>query len=94
MPKVYIQNKTYTVNYGSILSDLLLKENFYIERPCGGNGKCKKCKVLINGKEELSCQFIVQEDITVELIQNEKTLSKTEFKVNEKYSFSIFEINL
>ena len=84
MPKVYIQNKTYTVNYGSILSDLLLKENFYIERPCGGNGKCKKCKVLINGKEELSCQFIVQEDITVELIQNEKTLSKTEFKENEK----------
>ena len=27
---------------------------------CGGNGKCGKCKVVINGKEVLACKTAVE----------------------------------
>ena len=32
---------------------------------CGGNGKCGKCKVVINGKEVLACKTAVDRDMTV-----------------------------
>lgn len=35
------------------------------EAPCGGHGKCGKCKVLINGKETLACRTYIDEDMIV-----------------------------
>ncbi len=35
------------------------------EAPCGGNGTCKKCLVLVDGQEVLSCQTSVTGDHTV-----------------------------
>lgn len=32
---------------------------------CGGNGKCGKCKVRIDGKEVLACQTVIDRDMTV-----------------------------
>ena len=32
---------------------------------CGGNGKCGKCKVVIDGKEVLACKTAVDRDMTV-----------------------------
>lgn len=43
----------------------VLAEIISCERPCGGHGKCGKCKVLVNGREELACSYIVRSDIEV-----------------------------
>lgn len=32
---------------------------------CGGNGKCGKCKVIIDGKEVLACRTVIDRDMTV-----------------------------
>ena len=37
------------------------------DAPCGGNGKCGKCKVTVDGQEVLSCQYTVESDITMQL---------------------------
>ncbi|MCL2759244.1 MAG: ASKHA domain-containing protein [Treponema sp.] len=43
----------------------------FVETPCGGNGTCQKCLVVINGKQVLICQTAVPgEDITVEVKNN------------------------
>ncbi|MDO4339900.1 MAG: ASKHA domain-containing protein [Eubacteriales bacterium] len=35
------------------------------DAPCGGNGKCRKCKVLIDGSPALACRIRVEHDMTV-----------------------------
>lgn len=35
------------------------------DAPCGGHGKCGKCKVIMNGQEVLACKTMVSEDMTV-----------------------------
>jgi len=35
------------------------------DAPCGGQGKCKKCKVIINGEPALACQTKITSDILV-----------------------------
>ena len=52
---------------GSKLSDILAGNGFYIDMPCGGNGTCGKCRVSINGREELACRYKVMSDISVVL---------------------------
>lgn len=32
---------------------------------CGGNGKCGKCKVIIDGKEVLACRTVIDRNMTV-----------------------------
>lgn len=45
----------------------LRKEGVFLDAPCGGNGKCGKCRVLADGKEALACRTVIDADITVEL---------------------------
>ena len=49
----------------SILMDVLQTHGIYLDAPCGGNGKCGKCKVLINGTEALACETVADRDMTV-----------------------------
>lgn len=37
------------------------------DAPCGGAGTCGKCKILVDGQEMLSCQALVEGDMTVVL---------------------------
>ena len=37
------------------------------DAPCGGAGTCGKCKIVVDGQEVLSCQFLVEKDVTVVL---------------------------
>ena len=39
------------------------------EAPCGGHGSCGKCKVQVDGIEQLACQTVVDHDMTVLLPQ-------------------------
>ena len=44
------------------------------DKPCGGKGSCKKCRVTANGKEVLSCQTYVNSDTLIEYVIKEQTL--------------------
>lgn len=77
MHKVVIDGKTLTVNTDTLLSEVLIKENKDVNHLCGGKGTCKKCLILVNGKEELSCQYKITSDITVELKKSGEILSET-----------------
>ena len=36
-----------------------------VSAPCGGQGKCGKCRVLVDGEEKLACAVTVDRDMTV-----------------------------
>ncbi|MDO4939854.1 MAG: ASKHA domain-containing protein [Lachnospiraceae bacterium] len=57
-----------------LLSEVLENAGYVLPHPCGGRGVCAKCKVLINGSSELSCQYRLTdgEDITVTLPDSEE----------------------
>lgn len=77
MFKVTVNGKVLYAEKGVRLSDLLIESGEHLEHPCGGRGTCKKCTVTVNGKEELSCKYIINSDITVVLPQKEEILSET-----------------
>ena len=70
--KVNINGKTVLVKEGTILSDIL-----DIEKPCGGHGKCGKCKVAVNGREVLACRYTVTSDIEVKTKESGGIYSET-----------------
>ena len=57
---------------GEILSDVILKNGYETEHPCGGRGTCGKCRVRVNGEEVLSCTYRIKSDITVDLPEVKK----------------------
>lgn len=61
------QKKSITVPAGANLLKALREAGLAPDAPCGGNGKCGKCNVTIDGQEILSCQYAVESDITVQL---------------------------
>ncbi len=67
-----INGKTVCARVGTVLSDIL-----DIEKPCGGRGTCGKCKVKINGKDALACQYIIESDIEVETYEKSEIVSET-----------------
>ena len=62
--------KTVTAKSGEILSDTLRREGIAVDMPCGGNGSCHKCRVIVDGREELCCRYKVTGDISVTLSAN------------------------
>jgi len=61
---------------GTLLSNAAKSAGVFIDSPCGGNGTCGKCTVLLecDGKQShvLACQTIIEHDCTVTLTyQNE-----------------------
>lgn len=70
--KVTINGSVVLAAAGTTLSDLL-----DIEKPCGGHGTCGKCKVKVNGREELACRYVLQSDVEVETYEKSEILSLT-----------------
>lgn len=77
MHKVTIDSEIHYIKNGTVLSDVLIKSGKKVDHPCGGRGTCKKCTVVIEGKEELSCQYIIRSDISVSLNKNGDIISET-----------------
>lgn len=73
--KIYIINTDQTVKapWGSNLLEALRKEGLPVEAPCGGRGTCGKCKVKVDGQEQLACRQTVDRDMAVELPRIRKT---------------------
>lgn len=77
MHKVIIDGETQYAQYGTVLSDALNRSGKSVDHPCGGKGICKKCLVTVNGKEELSCQYIIKSDVSVTIKNDGKIYSET-----------------
>lgn len=54
----------------SNLLEVLRSAGLAPDAPCGGNGSCGKCKVLLNGREVHSCQTEIHADLVVTLPQS------------------------
>ncbi len=67
------ENKVFQIIAGENLLELLRRENLAPHAPCGGKGTCGKCKVLVNGVEQLACQTVADRDITVQLPEAAET---------------------
>lgn len=52
---------------GENLLSLLISANLAPDTPCGGQGKCGKCRVLVDGQSVLACQTAIHRDMTVQL---------------------------
>ena len=71
MPTIHIpaHKREISVPTGTVLLEPLKQNGIYHDAPCGGNGTCGKCKVLVNNAEVLACQTRVDHDISVVLPQ-------------------------
>ena len=69
---VIINGKTLLVDKGSLLSDIL-----NINKPCGGHGICGKCSIIVNGKKELACKYIINSEIEVDYFKTKDIISNS-----------------
>ncbi len=69
MCKVRINNTEYKTHKGELLSQVLTDNGFVVAHTCGGRGTCGKCKVTVNGEKFLSCKYVINSDIVVEVPQ-------------------------
>ena len=51
--------------HGENLLKLLRSACLAPQAPCGGSGTCKKCKIIVDGVEQLACQTVADRDMTV-----------------------------
>ncbi len=75
MYRIKIDDEILFAENGEKLSDILIQNNKKQAHPCGGRGTCKKCCVIVNGRNELSCQYKVTSDIEVILPEENDILS-------------------
>lgn len=84
MPQIKINGTPCFAEIGERLSEILIREGKTVSHICGGKGSCKKCGVLVDGEEKLSCQYIIEKD--VEVIFPEKQVNELRESVGRSYS--------
>lgn len=62
-----LQKKKIKLPQGTDLLTAAIKAGIMMHAACGGEGICGKCKVVINKKEALACQTIVESDLDVKV---------------------------
>ena len=69
MPKVHIRTGARELNItaetGERLLDVLRRAEVNVTAPCGGLGRCGKCRATVNGEEVLACQYRLREDAEI-----------------------------
>ncbi len=70
--RIKIGEREILADAGELLSDIL-----DMEKPCGGQGRCKKCTLKVNGTDELACRYIIETDIELELPEAYEIESQT-----------------
>lgn len=63
---------------GEVLLDVLRRHGLAPDAPCGGHGRCGKCRVAVDGVQVLACQYVVHSDCTVALPRQEQCRILTE----------------
>ena len=71
MPKIHFVELGQTIDApnGTTLLQAIHRTGLGVDAPCGGHGKCGKCKVIADGREVLACQYAVDADVSVILPQ-------------------------
>ena len=72
-------NKKLSVAAGTNLLDVLKENGIYPDAPCGGNGACGKCTMLVNGTQVLACRTVVDRDMIVVLPKSEIRILQESF---------------
>ncbi len=54
-----------TAETGERLLDVLRRAEVNVTAPCGGLGRCGKCRATVNGEEVLACQYRLSEDAEI-----------------------------
>ena len=69
MPRINVlpQGVTIECPTGANLMEQLAAAGMMVDVPCGGRGMCGKCAVMVSGREALSCQYVVDSDVSVNL---------------------------
>lgn len=62
---VYPGGTILSASSGSCLLTVLRNAGLSPDAPCGGEGRCGKCSVTVNGISRLSCKTIIDRDMTV-----------------------------
>ena len=98
MPKLHIlpQNIQIAAAENQNLLDALRSAGVFPDAPCGGNGICGKCKVIVDGEAVLACRTTVFHDMTVtipggaelQVLQEAKTEAFAMAPVKEGYFFA------
>lgn len=60
------------VEAGTSLLSAEVMAGLHPDAPCGGNGTCGKCRVMLDGQEVLACETEVNRDMTVQLPEQSK----------------------
>lgn len=58
---------------GENLLEVLLAAGVFVDNPCGGRGKCGKCRVIVNGKTRLGCMERTCGRMEIGLLQRERS---------------------
>ena len=77
MCKIKVNDEILFASKGELLSDIFIRNGKSVEHPCGGRGTCRKCRVLVDGREELSCQYRVNSDVSVSFFTQGEIVSET-----------------
>ncbi len=59
------QRLTWKAQAGTTVLQAQIDAGLVPDAPCGGRGKCGKCRVLLDGKEVLACQVRIEKDCEV-----------------------------
>ncbi len=94
--------KTYQVEKGRKLSDVLKDSGYPMDMVCAGKGTCGKCKVNIKDatsqRDVLSCLYEVEESLEVTLPESQsnqlKTLTKNEMSSSVKCEYRKRVLNI
>ena len=65
-------DRSVSISAGTTLLQAQIAAGLRPDAPCGGKGTCGKCRVMLEGKEVLSCQTPVDRDMVVFTSQTEK----------------------
>ena len=63
------EKRNMEVPSGTNLLEALRQAGLFLNAPCGGSGRCGKCKVTVDGVEMLACRVSVDRNMTVRLPQ-------------------------
>ena len=77
--KVNSDSRVYEITFDGkkLISELLLGNGIYVEHPCGGKGSCKKCTVILDGKEVLSCRTYIENDTEITISEPDGMVSES-----------------
>lgn len=73
-------SRSFSAQSGESLYEVLSRNGVPVNAPCGGRGKCGKCKVKIHWKSKISteialaCQTVLEEDCEISLIDDESKI--------------------